>query len=171
MDPALADPYYPFRFHVDFTDSRLSGTAPEQDVPLCSGVFAECTGLEATMEPKVIKAGGYNYGDRQRAGPVTFATVILKRGMTKNHDLWSWFQTVTLQGEYTHRLTVTITLFDTAGKGQWSWVLTRALPTKFKAADFNAKASDIGIEELHLVHEGLSLLTTPQRESVFSNAE
>lgn len=165
MDPALADPFYPFRFQVDFIDSRLTGTAPEADAALCSGVFSECTGLEATMEPKVIKAGGYNYGDRQRAGPVTFATVILKRGMTKSLDLWGWFQQVTLEGQYTHRLTVIITLFDMAGTGVWSWELERALPTKFKAADFNAKATDIGIEELHLVHEGLRL-KSPQRSQL-----
>ena len=165
MDPALADPFYPFRFHVDFVDSRLSGAASETEVSLCSGVFSECTGLEATMEPKVIKAGGHNYGDFQRAGPVTFATVILKRGMTKSQDLWGWFQQVTLAGEYTHRLTVTITLFNLAGEGVWSWQLEKALPTKFKAADFNAKATDIGIEELHLVHEGLRLIS-PQRSQL-----
>ena len=37
-----------------------------------------------------------------------------------------------------------------------AWQLDRAMPVKFKFADLNAKASEIGIEELHLVHEGLS---------------
>jgi hypothetical protein len=31
------------------------------------------------------------------------------------------------------------------------------MPVKFKAADLNAKGTDIGIEELHLAHEGLRL--------------
>jgi hypothetical protein len=31
------------------------------------------------------------------------------------------------------------------------------LPVKFKAADFNAKGAEVGIEELHLAHEGLRL--------------
>lgn len=157
MTPPFADPFYLFRFQVDFTDSRLKGEAPESDVPLCSGVFSECTGLEATMEPKVIKAGGHNYGDFQRVGPVTFATVILKRGMTRSRDLWQWFDFVVQQHYYAHRLTVTITLFDTAGEGVLAWEFARALPTKFKAADFNAAATNVGIEELHFVHEGLSL--------------
>ncbi|MGI9217790.1 MAG: phage tail protein [Hydrogenophaga sp.] len=35
------------------------------------------------------------------------------------------------------------------------WRLERAMPVKFKAADFNARSADVGIEEIHLVHEGL----------------
>ena len=33
--------------------------------------------------------------------------------------------------------------------------LRRALPVRFKTSDFNARASEVGVEELHLVHEGL----------------
>jgi hypothetical protein len=29
------------------------------------------------------------------------------------------------------------------------------MPVKFKTADFNARGADIGVEELHIVHEGL----------------
>jgi hypothetical protein len=34
--------------------------------------------------------------------------------------------------------------------------LYRALPVKFKCADLNARATDVGVEELHLAHEGLT---------------
>ncbi len=54
-------------------------------------VFAECTGLEATMEPKVIKEGGRNYGAAQRPGGVTFATVVLKRGVSTDRSMWQIF--------------------------------------------------------------------------------
>ena len=40
------------------------------------------------------------------------------------------------------------------------WALRRAMPVKFKAADLNAKGSEIGIEELHLAHEGLVLVSS-----------
>jgi hypothetical protein len=33
---------------------------------------------------------------------------------------------------------------------------------KFKAADLNAKNTEVGIEELHLAHEGLTLLPDPK---------
>jgi phage tail-like protein len=165
-------PWHVFRFQVDFETDPIppypatSGApAPSSGattpVPLCSGAFSECTGLEATMEPKVIKEGGRNYGVVQRSGPVTFATVILKRGMTTTRDAYKWFSLVG-NGSYAYRLAATVTMFDALGKGLLSWKLEKALPVKFKAADLNAKSADIGIEELHLAHEGLSLLPTPK---------
>jgi phage tail-like protein len=154
------DPMHVFRFQVDFNQDPLSG-ANSGPVKLCSGAFSDCTGLEASMEPKVIKEGGRNYGVVQRSGPVTFATVILKRGMTTTRDLWHWFDLVGNRA-YAYRLAATITMFDAAGKGVLSWKLDKALPVKFKAADLNAKGTDVGIEELHLAHEGLSLLKPPK---------
>ena len=107
------------------------------------------------MEAKVIKQGGDNYGAPQRAGTVAFATVVLKRGMTTNRNLWQWFNAVATGG-YSYRLTVVINVFDLKGDAVLAWQLERAMPIKFKAADLNAKATEVGIEELHLVHEGLS---------------
>jgi len=154
-------PLHVFRFHVTFKRDNLPGaSAPVAAVGLCSGAFAECTGLEATMEPKVIKAGGANYGAAQRVGPVTFATVVLKRGMTSTRDLFNWFQLVA-GGAYAYRLSAEIQMQDRLGKTVLTWGLARALPVKFKAADLNARGTEVGIEELHLAHEGLSLLDAP----------
>ena len=124
----------------------------------CAGAFAECTGLEATMEPKVIKEGGANYGAAQRVGPVTFATVVLKRGMTSTRHLWEWFALVA-GGASPYRLDARIEMRNVAGLAVLAWRLDNALPVKFKAADLNAKGSEIGVEELHLAHEGLRLDT------------
>jgi phage tail-like protein len=118
------------------------------------------------MEPKVIKVGGNNYGAVQRAGPVTFATVVLKRGISRDGRLFKWFERVAT-GDYGHRCTVRILLKTlpeppaTEQKVMLTWRLERALPIKFKAADFNARATEVGIEELHLAHEGLFLEAQP----------
>ena len=147
-------PYLPFRFRLEFKE-RMLGQAPGGEIALCSGAFSECSGLEATLEPKVIKEGGRNWGAAQRAGKISFATVVLKRGITDAQDLWAWFEYVG-KGSYGHRIDATVTMFDTAGKGVMAWTLANALPTKFKTADLNAKATDVAIEEIHLAHEGLS---------------
>lgn len=110
------------------------------------------------MEPKVIKVGGSNYGAVQRAGQVSFATVVLKRGMSETRDLWNWFQKVAAGG-YASRMQVEIEMRDQADQTVVRWLLRRALPVKFKAADLNAKGNEIGIEELHLAHEGLVLVS------------
>lgn len=149
-------PLHVFRFHIRFHRDGLGSGGGRDEVPLCSGAFAECTGLEATMEPKVIKAGGKNYGAAQRAGPVSFATVVLKRGMTSTRDLWQWFQLVAGRA-YAVRLSAEIEMQDASGAPAVTWRLARALPVKFKAADLNARGTEVGVEELHLAHEGLFL--------------
>jgi phage tail-like protein len=153
-----AHPLHVFNFVVEFAEAKLTG-AGRESIVLCDGAFAECAGLEATMEPKVIKEGGNNYGAVQRAGPVTFATVVLKRGVTTGRDLWTWFDLATAQGKYAHRMDVIIRMRDRKEKTLISWKLTGAMPVKFKAADLNARSTEVGIEELHLAHEGLTLVT------------
>ena len=150
-------PLHVFRFLVEFVDNPLDGGVGGPQT-LCDGAFAECSGLEATMEPKVIREGGRNYGALQRSGSVTFATVVLRRGMTRSRDLWYWFEHLTSGARYAHRMDAYVTMYDTAGEAVLTWKLTRALPTKFKAADLNARGSDVGIEELHLAHAGLAIL-------------
>ncbi len=158
-------PWIGFRFLVEFTATPIAAAgggdegAPEY---LCEGAFSEVSGLEASMEPKAIKEGGLNYGAHQRAGSVSFATVVLKRGMTQARDLWQWWSLFAgagdaANGAYAHRLSVRITQQAPDATPLLVWRLVRAMPVKFKAGDLSARASEVGVEELHLVHEGLHL--------------
>lgn len=148
-------PLQVFRFRVDFTQVSINPGTTGQVVKICQGAFAECTGLEATTEVKAIKEGGRNYGVAQRAGNTTFATVVLKRGIGMP-DLFTTFNTVATGG-FAVRLEVTITVFSPDGTGVMAWELENAMPIKYKFADLNAKGTEVGIEELHLAHEGLSV--------------
>ncbi|HTT63979.1 MAG TPA: phage tail protein [Bryobacteraceae bacterium] len=152
---SVITPLHIFRFQVDFYSDSLSDGDQHEFIEVCSGAFSECTGLEATMEPKVIKEGGRNYGAAQRAGGITFATVVLKRGISTNRNLWQIFNSIS-SGMFAPRLQVVISLLDGNGDAIMGWQLDRAMPIKFKFADLNAKGTEVGIEELHLVHEGLS---------------
>jgi phage tail-like protein len=154
MPSAPLVPLHVFRFQVDFFSDSLADNASHEQVQVCSSAFAECTGLEATMEPKVIKEGGRNYGAAQRAGGTTFATVVLKRGISTNRNLYQIFNS-TATGTFAPRLQVTINVFDLNGVAAMAWQLDRAMPVKFKFSDLNARGMEMGIEELHLVHEGL----------------
>jgi phage tail-like protein len=156
--PDAEYPLHLFRFQVDFSRMSLGDVEAPGNKQICQGAFSECTGLEATMEPKAIRGGGWNYGVRQRVGPVTFGTVILKRGVTRSSDLWKWFSFVNEEAKYKYRLNVTIHVAEPVqeppGKGL-TISLFRALPVKFKCGDLSARATEVGIEELHLAHEGL----------------
>lgn len=143
-----------FNFHVSFTRDEVEGDGGSETVALCQGAFAEVTGLEATMEPRAIREGGRNWGQHQRAGQISFATVVFKRGITAARDLWWWFELMG-SGTYAARLRADIEIRDAEGQRVMGWTLRHALPVKFKTADLNARGSDVGVEELHVVHEGL----------------
>jgi phage tail-like protein len=151
MAPASIVPLHIFRFQVGVTGDSIAPGAPGNTMEMS---FAECTGLEATMEPKTIKEGGRNYGTAQRAGLITFATVVLKRGVSTDRTMWQQFSAIAA-GQYAQRLQVTITLLDGSMSPLMAWQLVHAMPVKFKFADLNGKGAEVGIEELHLVHEGL----------------
>lgn len=154
---ALAVPLHAFRFHVSFTRDSIDGRGGGRggaEEPLCDGAFSEVSGLEASLEPKSIREGGANYGSHQRAGSVSYATVILRRGLTEARDLWRWWE-VFAGGAFAHRLTARVTHRDLDGRDLLGWRLERAMPVRFKAGDLNARATEVAIEELHLVHEGL----------------
>ena len=78
-----------FAFHVAFETNGKAVPAEH------FGAFSEISGLEATMEHKVIKEGGRNYGPAMRIGQVNFATVILKRGIVERDNLWNWWSLFT----------------------------------------------------------------------------
>ena len=82
--------------------------------------------------------------------------MVLKRGMTRTPDLFRWYQLVAGRA-YGWRLSAELVVLDSAGEPALTWGLDNCLPVKFKAADLNARGTDIGIEELHLAHEGLRL--------------
>src|SRR5829696_8973293 len=85
--PDELHPFSAFTFSVEITPDRASA-------PLCSAAFAECDGLEMTMDVKTIREGGNNSAQIRLAGPVAYGQLNLKRGMTGSFDIWSWFSAV-----------------------------------------------------------------------------
>jgi phage tail-like protein len=169
--PQGEDPLTPFpgfAFFVAF--QPVSGTrfAPFRrvDGPITGG-FSEVSGLEATMEAKTIKEGGRNYGALQRAGPVSFSTVVLRRGVVQARHLWTWWSLFAgadgaANGGWapTSRADLTISLIR-GRDAVLGWELKNAMPAKFRVADLNARGTEVAIEEIHLVHEGLNRAKLP----------
>jgi len=144
----------PFRFHVQLSLPESAGGGL-----VCNGAFSEVSGLEASMSPKTLKEGGRNWGEVQLAGPTTFSTVVLKRGITDADGLWRLFDRGFRQSYYSIRLNCAIQLINPADPEQavMVWTLDNVLPIKFKGPDLNATANQVAIEELHLNHEGFAV--------------
>jgi phage tail-like protein len=145
----VAYPFTSFNFEVDIT---LEGSAER----LCRASFAECDGLELTMEVKTIREGGNNGVQHRLTGPYAYGTLTLKRGMTSSFDMWEWVER--LQGDPSLRANADVVVFSAdRSRKQAVFVVRRCVPVKLKAPPLNAKDGMVAIEELQLAYESLRL--------------
>jgi len=150
VDPS-ARPFTTFRFLVEV---KVEGVAKK----VCGATFSEVDGLEMTMEPKTIREGGNNSVAVHLVGPVSYAQLTLKRGMTPNFDLWKWFAKVNSPGfrGLRSRLEVIVVSSDGAREDA-RFVAEGCMPVKIKAPGLNAKEGQIAIEEMQIVYQSLTL--------------
>jgi len=146
---ATRDPFTAFNFTVEIHVPDL--------VPLaCRAAFAECDGLEMTVEVKTIREGGNNGRQIRLTGPCAFGQVTLKRGMTASFDLWDWMEATLAKPSL--RADAEVVLFAADGVTERArFVLSRCLPLKLKAPPLNAKDGAIAIEEFQMAYESLSV--------------
>jgi phage tail-like protein len=123
---------------------------------LCGGTFAECDGLDMSLDVKTIRQGGDNRRQIRLAGPAAYGQLTLKRGMTQGFDLWKWFSD-TLDDPGL-RADAEVVLFAADGSTeQLRFALSRCLPIKLKTPPLNARDGVVAIEELQLAYETLSV--------------
>jgi phage tail-like protein len=146
--PELPRPFVAFNFLVHIT-------VPGFDAPVCDGAFAECDGLEATMDVKTIREGGNNAAAIRLAGAVGYGQLTLKRGMTERFDVWSWMTAVVTNPALRGKCDVIMRAPDRTDRARF--VLERCLPVKVKAPPLNAKDGMVAIEELGVAYERLTL--------------
>jgi phage tail-like protein len=111
-----------------------------------------------SIEPKTIRQGGCNTGPVHLAGGVGYGQLSLKRGMTGNFDLWSWFEAVAKPGGGGLRGSATIVMVAGDGSTQAQFRLTGCLPVKLKAPALNAKDGLVAIEEMSILYESMTLV-------------
>src|SRR4051812_39339530 len=75
-----------FRFEVSL---EPDGSLPGVTAPICRGAFADCEGLEVSMEPRTVTPGG-SARQVHLPGPVRYGQLTLRRGITTDTALWSW---------------------------------------------------------------------------------
>lgn len=139
-----------FNFAVEIT---VEGVAMQ----VCDAAFAECDGLEVTMDVKTIREGGNNGKQIRLTGPLNYASLILKRGMTETFDLWRWIELVQTNPET--RANAEVVIFSPDKQEKAKFLLTGCVPVKLKAPPLNAKDGGVAIEELQLAYESLKLKT------------
>lgn len=141
---ARLDPYAAFNFTLKI---ELFGNA-------VAG-FSECTGANTEQDVIEYREGTMDITVTKIPGLKKFGDITLKRGFTKDQNLWTWRQTA-MNGNVT-RSTGAIQLNDERGGGVLLWKFTEAWPKKYSAPTFNAKTNEVAIEELVLAVESLEL--------------
>jgi phage tail-like protein len=148
----MAGPAYPFtafNFAVEINRG-------EDGHPLVNAAFAECDGLEMSMEVKTIREGGANDRQIRLNGMVAYGQLSLKRGMTDSFDLWHWFQDSVNDPRL--RANAEVVLLAADGSTELArFLLSRCVPVKLKAPAMNAKDGQIAVEELQVAYETLKL--------------
>lgn len=84
--------------------------------------------------------------------------VTLRRAVTGDLTLWSWVRRAL--GGALGPGTVTVTLLDSRREPVCLWELRGARPLKWNGPDFNARATDVAMEELVLTADGLEFRPT-----------
>jgi phage tail-like protein len=151
-------PFTTFNFRIEIT---YAGAAS----PVCAGEFAECDGLEMTIEPKTIREGGRNSRPIHFVGPVSYGQLTLKRGMTANFGLWEWFERVQKADGLGIRATAVIAIqsgepLPESRTDRVVFTLSGCMPVKLKAPGLNAKDGLVAIEEMQVAYETLTRQTT-----------
>ena len=151
----MAGPVYPFTA-FSFAVEIYRG---EDSQPLVEAAFAECDGLEISHEVKTLREGGDNQRQIRLNGPVSLGQLTLKRGMTADFALWKWFQDSLDDPRLRAGAEVVLLSPDLSQRGseRVRFQLSRCVPVRIKAPQFNAKDGQIAVEELQIAYETLRL--------------
>jgi phage tail-like protein len=135
------DPYRAYNFKLD-----IAGVT--------EGHFTECSGLGVKITPIQYREAGNNQVVRHIPGPVEYAAVTLRYGLTASNALWNWLLTA-VQGKVERR-NVSIIMLDSEGANEvMRWNLVDAWPSEWNGAPLDALNREIAIESLTLVFDTL----------------
>ncbi|HVV84831.1 MAG TPA: phage tail protein [Kofleriaceae bacterium] len=138
------DPYLAFCFKV---------TVDIPGIGEANGFFKSVGGLESETEVVPYREGGVNDTTHQLVGAVKWKNIVLKRGFC-GPELAQWRQAwANGPGPRT-----TGTIQQLAADGSTvvaTWTFKEGWPSKWSLSELDASKSEISIETLEIVHEGL----------------
>jgi phage tail-like protein len=142
-------PYVQFNFLVDLGTGNTNG--PEAGFQECSNVGMEVTVAEYrngnATENSVLKITGMN----------KMTDVTLKRGVIGSLSLYQWLDQIR-NGDQNAKRTVKIHLQSEDHTATvLTWKLLGACITKHVSGPFNAKGTDVAMEELTIAYERLEM--------------
>lgn len=142
-------PYVQFNFHVNLGDGVTN--TPQAGFQEISGI-----GMEVTITE--YRPGNYAFNNVIKTAGLNKATdVTMKRGVIGSLDLYKWLDDVR-NGANSGLRTVTVELkSEDRTQTVQTWWLINARIMKHVSGPFNAKGTDVAMEELTLSYERLEM--------------
>jgi phage tail-like protein len=142
-------PYGQFNFLVDLGTGQTDG--PEAG-------FQECSAISMSVDIAEYRNGNERENNtRKLTGLSRVSDVTLKRGIIGSLNLYQWINQIR-NGDAAGLRTVTIQLQnEDHTEVVMTWKLLRARIIKHTSGPFNAKGTDVAMEELVLAYERLEL--------------
>ncbi|VVB94588.1 T4-like virus tail tube protein gp19 [uncultured archaeon] len=139
---ARTDPYRNFRFRVEIDGVQTAS-------------FAEATIPDTTTDSVDYREGTDLPFQKKLSGLTKFGNITLKKGLTDSVELYKWRKSVEDTGAIKARKNISLVLIDEEGNDKARWDVMEAWPTKYSPSGFSAKANEVVIETLEIVHEGI----------------
>lgn len=137
------DPYMAFNFAMEIGGVVLGG-------------FSEVSGLSSEITLESYQEGGANGFVHQFPTRTTYPNLVLSRGLV-NIDLFYLWHKATSEG-MVQRMNGTILLLNNQRIPVMWWTVKNAYPVKWNGPMLNASSSEVAIEQIELVHQGISKL-------------
>ncbi|WP_457593483.1 phage tail protein [Hydrogenimonas sp.] len=120
--------------------------------------FSEVSGLVTEIETEEYKEGGADFVHKLPGG-IKQSNIVLKKGMGISNDLMNWYGAVVNALTYGKPLpkseSVYISVIDEKGEEKIRFLIKRAYPVKWSGPELKGTGSDVAIETIELVHEGM----------------
>jgi phage tail-like protein len=137
------DPYGRFNFLLEIDGVTKAG-------------FSEVSGLATETEVVEYREGSDPPNTvRKLPGLTKYSNIVLKRGVTADTSLWSWYKNV-INGINDSR-NGSIILRDKQGAEILRWNFQNGWPCKWEGPVLKATSSEVAIESIEIAHEGLDL--------------
>ncbi len=136
------DPYRNYRFRVEIKSIQVAS-------------FAEVTIPDSTTDVAEYREGTDPMHQKKLSGLTKYGNITLKKGITDSMDMYNWRKSVEDTGATKARQPVSLILIDEEGKDKSRWEVVDAWPTKYSTGGLSAKANEVLIETLEIVHEGI----------------
>lgn len=123
---------------------------------LTSGAFSEVSGLTAEGDAVDYREGtDLRSNVRKLPALRKYSNITLKRGYTKNRELWDWYTNIV--NGVADRRNVTIVLKNEQRQAVMRWHAEEAWVNKIEGPGFKASGNEVAMESVEIVHEGLTV--------------